>query len=54
MQPYREPTRGSYFESQRIYDIGEQFHAGGVPEGYYESDREPDIKKAEKTLPCLP
>ncbi|MDR1667314.1 MAG: hypothetical protein LBS03_06450, partial [Bacteroidales bacterium] len=25
-----------FFESQRIYDIGEQFHEGGVPEGYYE------------------
>jgi hypothetical protein len=25
-----------YFESQRIYDIGEHFHEGGVPEGYYE------------------
>ena len=26
-----------FFESQRIYDIGEQFHEGGVPEGYYEN-----------------
>ncbi len=25
-----------YFESQRIYDIGEQFHEGGVPADYYE------------------
>ncbi|MGI6173243.1 MAG: alpha-ketoacid dehydrogenase subunit alpha/beta [Christensenellales bacterium] len=25
-----------FFESQRIYDVGEQFHEGGVPEGYYE------------------
>jgi 2-oxoisovalerate dehydrogenase E1 component len=25
-----------FFESQRIYDIGEQFVAGGVPTGYYE------------------
>ncbi len=34
-----------YFESQRIYDIGEQFHEGGVPEGYYEIPLgEPDIK----------
>ena len=24
------------FESQRIYDVGELFHEGGVPEGYYE------------------
>jgi len=34
-----------YFESQRIYDIGEMFHQGGVPEGYYEIPLgEPDIK----------
>ena len=25
-----------FFESQRLYDVGEQFHEGGVPEGYYE------------------
>ena len=36
-----------FFESQRIYDIGEQFHEGGVPEGYYEIQMgEPDVKKA--------
>jgi 2-oxoisovalerate dehydrogenase E1 component len=35
-----------FFESQRIYDIGEQFHQGGVPEGYYEIPLgEPDIKR---------
>ena len=35
-----------FFESQRIYDIGEQFHEGGVPEGYYEIPLgEPDIKR---------
>ncbi len=35
-----------FFESQRLYDIGEQFHEGGVPEGYYEIPMgEPDIKK---------
>ncbi len=34
-----------FFESQRIYDIGEQFHEGGVPEGYYEIPfGEPDVK----------
>jgi 2-oxoisovalerate dehydrogenase E1 component len=34
-----------FFESQRIYEIGEQFHEGGVPKGYYEiSIGEPDIK----------
>ncbi len=35
-----------FFESQRIYEIGEQFHEGGVPEGYYEIPfGEPDVKK---------
>lgn len=35
-----------FFESQRIYDIGEYFHEGGVPEGYYEIPfGEPDIKR---------
>jgi 2-oxoisovalerate dehydrogenase E1 component len=34
-----------FFESQRIYDIGEQFVKTGVPEGYYEIPiGEPDIK----------
>lgn len=27
-----------FFESQRLYDIGELFQPGGVPEGYYEID----------------
>ena len=35
-----------FFESQRIYVIGEMFHKGGVPEGYYEIPLgEPDVKK---------
>ncbi len=43
-----------YFESQRIYDIGEQFHEGGVPEGYYEiAFGEPDIKKTGKDITIL-
>jgi len=34
-----------FFESQRIYDIGEQFVKTGVPEGYYEVPiGEPDVK----------
>ncbi|MCL2821354.1 MAG: thiamine pyrophosphate-dependent enzyme [Oscillospiraceae bacterium] len=34
-----------FFESQRIYDIGEQFVKTGVPEGYYEIPiGEPDVK----------
>ncbi len=43
-----------FFESQRIYDIGEMFHAGGVPEGYYEIPLgEPDIKKEGKDITIL-
>jgi len=35
-----------FFESQRIYDKGEEFHEGGVPEGYYEIPLGvPDIKR---------
>lgn len=35
-----------FFESQRIYDAGEMFHEGGVPEGYYEIPfGEPDVKR---------
>ena len=34
-----------FFESQRLYDMGEQFHEGGVPEGYYEVEiGKPDHK----------
>jgi 2-oxoisovalerate dehydrogenase E1 component len=43
-----------YFESQRIYDIGEQFHKGGVPEGYYEVPfGEPDIKREGSDITIL-
>jgi 2-oxoisovalerate dehydrogenase E1 component len=43
-----------YFESQRIYDTGEQFHKGGVPVGYYEIPiGEPDIKKSGKDITLL-
>ena len=43
-----------FFESQRIYDIGELFHEGGVPEGYYEVPiGEPDIKKEGKDVTIL-
>ncbi|MEI6276282.1 MAG: thiamine pyrophosphate-dependent enzyme [Prolixibacteraceae bacterium] len=43
-----------FFESQRVYDIGEQFHAGGVPEGYYEIPMgEPDIKRSGKDVTIL-
>ena len=34
-----------FLESQRLYDVGEQFHEGGVPEGSYEIEiGEPDVK----------
>ncbi len=43
-----------FFESQRIYDIGEMFHPGGVPEGYYEVPiGEPDVKKEGKDITIL-
>jgi 2-oxoisovalerate dehydrogenase E1 component len=43
-----------YFESQRIYDTGEWFHKGGVPEGYYEIPiGEPDIKREGKDITIL-
>lgn len=42
------------FENQRIYDVGEMFHEGGVPEGSYEIPiGEPDIKKAGTDVTIL-
>lgn len=43
-----------FFESQRIYDVGEQFHEGGVPEGYYEIPfGEPDVKRTGSDVTIL-
>ena len=43
-----------FFESQRIYDVSEQFHEGGVPEGYYEIPLgEPDVKKVGTDVTIL-
>ncbi len=43
-----------FFESQRIYDKGEEFHKEGVPEGYYEIPLgEPDVKKVGKDVTIL-
>jgi 2-oxoisovalerate dehydrogenase E1 component len=43
-----------FFESQRIYDTGEMFHEGGVPEGYYEIPfGEPEVKRAGNDLTIL-
>jgi len=43
-----------FFESQKIYDVGEQFHKDGVPEGYYEIGiGEPDVKIEGSDLTIL-
>lgn len=40
-----------FFESQLLYDIGEQFEKGGVPDGYYEiPEGEPAIRRAGTDL----
>jgi 2-oxoisovalerate dehydrogenase E1 component len=43
-----------FFESQRVYDIGELFHEGGVPEGFYEVPiGQPDIKRVGKDITII-
>ncbi|MBR4433267.1 MAG: dehydrogenase [Bacteroidaceae bacterium] len=43
-----------FFESQRIYDKGEEFHVGGVPKEYYEIPiGEPDVKREGKDVTFL-
>ena len=43
-----------FFESQRLYGIGEQFHEGGVPAEYYEIPLgEPDVKREGKDVTFL-
>lgn len=43
-----------FFESQRLYDMGEMFHLEGVPEGYYEVlIGEPEVKKEGKDITFL-
>ena len=43
-----------FFESQRIYNKGEEFHKEGVPEGYYEVELgDPDIKREGKDITIL-
>ena len=43
-----------FFESQRIYDKGEEFHEGGVPTEYYEVKMgDPDIKRVGKDITIL-
>jgi 2-oxoisovalerate dehydrogenase E1 component len=43
-----------FFESQRLYGIGEEFQKDGVPEGYYEIPLgEPDIKREGSDITIL-
>ncbi len=43
-----------FFESQRIYDKGEEFRKEGVPEGYYEIPLgEPDVKRVGSDITIL-
>lgn len=43
-----------FFESQRVYDVGEMFRADGVPEGYYEIPLgEPDVKRSGSDVTIL-
>ncbi|MBN2851162.1 MAG: dehydrogenase [Clostridia bacterium] len=43
-----------FFESQRLYDVGELFHEGGVPTDYYEVEiGEPDIKRKGNDITIL-
>ena len=43
-----------FFESQRIYDKGEEFHEGVVPTEYYEVDfGDPDVKRVGKDVTIL-
>jgi 2-oxoisovalerate dehydrogenase E1 component len=43
-----------FFESQRLYDVGELFQAGGVPEGYYEIPLGlPDVKRVGSDVTIL-
>jgi 2-oxoisovalerate dehydrogenase E1 component len=40
-----------FFESQLLYDVGEQFEPNGVPEGYYEvPEGEPAVRKVGKDI----
>jgi 2-oxoisovalerate dehydrogenase E1 component len=43
-----------FFESQRIYDMGEMFHTEGVPAGYYEIPLgEPAVRREGKDVTIL-
>jgi 2-oxoisovalerate dehydrogenase E1 component len=43
-----------FFESQKLYDMGEMFEAGGVPQGYYEIELgEPSVKRVGADLTII-
>ena len=43
-----------FFESQRVYDVGELFHAQGVPAGFYEVPiGQPDVKRIGKDITII-
>lgn len=43
-----------FFESQRIYDVGELFHKEGVPEGHYEIPLgQPDVKRVGSDITII-
>jgi 2-oxoisovalerate dehydrogenase E1 component len=43
-----------FFESQKLYGKGEEFHKEGVPEGYYEIPLgEPDVKRVGSDITIL-
>jgi 2-oxoisovalerate dehydrogenase E1 component len=43
-----------FFESQKLYDMGEMFEPGGVPEGYYELDlSQPSVKRVGTDLTIM-
>ena len=45
---------GVFFESQKLYDIGEMFQTAGVPEGYYEIDLSlPSVKRTGSDLTVI-
>ena len=43
-----------FFESQKLYGVGEEFEKGGVPEGYYEiPEGEPAVKRKGKDITLI-
>jgi 2-oxoisovalerate dehydrogenase E1 component len=43
-----------FFESQKLYGIGEQFESGGVPEGWYTvAEGEPAVRRSGRDLTII-